>query len=62
MITLDNIDKVYRTERVETLALQNINLDVARRRVRLDHGAVGLRQEHAAQPHRPARQADAAAR
>jgi putative ABC transport system ATP-binding protein len=29
MITLNNIDKVYRTERVETLALQNINLDVA---------------------------------
>ena len=29
MITLNNIDKVYRTERVETLALQNINLDIA---------------------------------
>src|SRR3954451_5861152 len=29
MITLSNIDKVYRTERVETLALQNINLDIA---------------------------------
>ena len=29
MITLTNIDKVYRTERVETLALQNINLDIA---------------------------------
>jgi putative ABC transport system ATP-binding protein len=29
MIKLENIDKVYRTERVETLALQNINLDVA---------------------------------
>ncbi len=29
MITLHNIDKVYRTERVETLALQNINLDIA---------------------------------
>ena len=29
MITLQNIDKVYRTDRVETLALQNINLDVA---------------------------------
>jgi putative ABC transport system ATP-binding protein len=29
MIKLDNVDKVYRTERVETLALQNINLDVA---------------------------------
>ena len=29
MIKLENIDKVYRTERVETLALHNINLDVA---------------------------------
>jgi len=29
VIRLENIDKVYRTDRVETLALQNINLDVA---------------------------------
>ncbi|HUR80346.1 MAG TPA: ABC transporter ATP-binding protein [Thermoanaerobaculia bacterium] len=29
MIRLENVDKIYRTERVETLALQNINLDVA---------------------------------
>jgi putative ABC transport system ATP-binding protein len=29
MIKLDNVNKIYRTERVETLALQNINLDVA---------------------------------
>jgi putative ABC transport system ATP-binding protein len=29
MIRIQNVDKVYRTERVETLALQNINLDVA---------------------------------
>jgi putative ABC transport system ATP-binding protein len=29
MIRISNVDKVYRTERVETLALQNINLDVA---------------------------------
>ena len=29
MIRLENINKVYRTDRVETLALQNINLDVA---------------------------------
>jgi putative ABC transport system ATP-binding protein len=28
MIRMESIDKVYRTERVETLALQNINLDV----------------------------------
>ena len=29
MIRLENVDKIYRTERVETLALHNINLDVA---------------------------------
>jgi putative ABC transport system ATP-binding protein len=29
MINLNNVDKVYRTDRVETLALQNINLDIA---------------------------------
>jgi len=29
MIRLEQVDKVYRTERVETLALHNINLDVA---------------------------------
>src|SRR3989442_1077396 len=30
MITLQNIDKVYRTEKIETIALQNINLEVQR--------------------------------
>ena len=29
MISLKNVDKVYQTERVETLALHNINLDIA---------------------------------
>ncbi|MFL6247672.1 MAG: ABC transporter ATP-binding protein [Thermoanaerobaculia bacterium] len=29
MIRLENVNKVYRTERVETLALENINLDIA---------------------------------
>jgi putative ABC transport system ATP-binding protein len=29
MIRLESVNKVYRTERVETLALENINLDVA---------------------------------
>src|SRR5688500_10660828 len=29
MIRLENVDKVYRTERVETLALHNINMDIA---------------------------------
>jgi putative ABC transport system ATP-binding protein len=29
MITLNSVDKVYTTERVETLALHNINLDIA---------------------------------
>jgi putative ABC transport system ATP-binding protein len=30
MIKLENITKVYRTDRIETLALQNINLNVAK--------------------------------
>ncbi len=29
MITLKEVDKVYRTDRIETLALHNINLDIA---------------------------------
>src|SRR5215213_2054249 len=29
MINLENVDKVYTTERIETLALQNINMNVA---------------------------------
>jgi len=29
MIQLENVNKTYRTERVETLALENINLDIA---------------------------------
>src|SRR5688500_14869108 len=29
MIRLENVEKVYRTERIETLALHNINLDIA---------------------------------
>jgi len=28
MIKLENVDKVYRTDRIETMALQNINMDV----------------------------------
>ena len=30
MINLENVDKVYRTDRIETLALQNINMHVER--------------------------------
>jgi len=30
MINMQNVSKVYRTERIETLALDNVNLDVAR--------------------------------
>ena len=62
MIRLANIEKVYRTEQIETVALANVNLDVARRRVRLHHGALGLRQEHAAERDGPARRAHARAR
>ena len=28
MIRLENIEKVYRTDRIETVALTNVNLDV----------------------------------
>lgn len=28
IISLRNVDKVYRTKEIETLALENINLDV----------------------------------
>ena len=57
MIALEGIEKVYRTDRIETVALSDINLQVASRRVPVGDGAVGLRQEHAAQRDRPARRA-----
>ena len=48
--------------RIETVALASVNLAVGAGRVRLDHGPVRLRQEHAAEPDRPARRADEGAR
>ena len=62
MIRLEQVSKMYRTERIETMALDNINLTVATGGVRLDHGPLGLRQEHAAQPDGPARRAQRRAR
>ena len=58
MITLNNIDKVYRTERVETLALQNINLDIAAGEFVSIMGPSGCGKIDAAEPDRAARQAD----
>ena len=55
MIQLQGIEKVYRTDRIETVALADVNLAVGEGRVHIDHGAVRLREEHAAEPHRPAR-------
>ncbi len=40
MIQLQSIEKVYRTDRIETVALADVNLTDRRRRVHLDHGAV----------------------
>ena len=57
MIRLQKVSKLYRTERVETTALDNINLDDREGGVRLDHGPFGLRQEHAAPSDGSARRA-----
>ena len=54
MIALEGVSKVYRTDRIETLALDGVSLTLGAGRVRLDHGAVGVRQEHAPQPDRAA--------
>ncbi len=51
MIRLENVSKVYRTERVETLALDNVNLSVAPGELVSVMGP--LRQEHPAQPDGP---------
>ena len=59
MIRLEGIEKVYRTDRIETVALANVNLTIARGGVRVRHGSVGIREEHAPERHRPPRRADA---
>ena len=57
MIKLESIEKVYRTEQVETLALSNINFAVDEGEFISVMGPSGSGNEHAAQRHRPARRA-----
>ena len=53
--------KVFLTDEVETHALDNINVEITTRRVRVDRRSVGLRQVDAAVDPRTARHADATA-
>ncbi len=48
VIKLTGINKIYRTDEVETQALENVNLEVRKPE---HHGAVGLWQVDAAQHH-----------
>ena len=45
MIKVQNLTKIFRTEDIETLALDGVSFTI--------NGAVGLRQIHAAQHPRP---------
>ena len=59
VIKLTGINKIYRTDEVETQALENVNLEVRKGEFLSimgpsgceHHGAVGLRQVDAAQHH-----------
>ncbi len=62
MIRLEAIEKVYRTDRIETRRAREREPDDRAGRVRLRHGPVGLREEHAPERDRPPRRADARAR
>ena len=56
MIKTENLEKVYRTEEVQTQALNRVSLTVeAQGEFRGHHGSLGLRQIDAAQPAGPAR-------
>ena len=48
MIHLKNIEKVYRTDTVETLALKQHQSRHCQRRISFHHGSVRLRQKHVA--------------
>ena len=64
VIKLNGINKIYRTDEVETQALENVNLEVRKGEFLSIMGpsgcgkAVGLRQVDAAQHHGPARRAN----
>ena len=55
MIKLKNIEKVYRTDTIETLALNDINLDVAQGEFLVNYGFFGLRKINAFEHHGLAR-------
>ena len=58
MIALEGVEKVYRTDRIETVALNDIHLEVRHGEFVSVMGPSGCGQEHAAQRDRPARRAD----
>ncbi len=55
MLLMENVEKVYRTEHVETHALSRFSVQVDDGRVRLGHGPVGLGQDDVSERRRSAR-------
>ena len=51
MIQIKNLKKSFRTEEVETLALNNVNLKVEEVGIRRHYGPVGLRQVYFVEHH-----------
>ena len=49
MIKTVNLQKVYRTEEVETTALRNVNLEISEGEFVAVMGPLGLRQIHASE-------------
>ena len=49
MIKLTGINKIYRTNEIETLALENVNLDVAKGEFCQHYGSFRLRQVYLAE-------------
>ncbi len=62
MIALKSIEKVYRTDTIETVALSNINLEVAEGEFVSIMGPSGCGKSTLLNVHGPARRADARAR
>ena len=56
IINLQNVNKIYRTNDIETVALENVNLEVEKGEFISIMDSLGLRQIDAAQHHRPPRQ------
>jgi len=49
LITLKNINKVYRTDEIETQALENVNIEVQKGEFCEHYGTVGMRKIHIAE-------------